>query len=58
VELIWALDLDKAPRSDGFTLNFWPLIEKDLLRMLNNSRVKKKLGGGINSSFLALIPKE
>jgi len=26
--------------------------------MLNNSRVKNKLGGGTNSSFLALISKE
>lgn len=58
----WLLDLEKAPRRDGFSISFfylfWLMIKNDLLRMLNHTRIKKKSGDGTNSSFLTLIPKE
>lgn len=53
---------DKAPGPDGFTARFltscWPLIHSDLFRLVKKSQSCFKLGGGTNSSFLALIPKE
>lgn len=59
---IWSLDSDKAPSPDGFSINFfrlfWNLIKFDLLKILNWSKNKNKIGGGTNSSFLSLIPKD
>jgi hypothetical protein len=56
------MEPDKAPGLDGFTIRFynscWPIIKKDLLRMVKKSQNCTKLGGSTNSSFLALIPKE
>ena len=53
---------DKAPGPDGFTAWFliscWTIIHKDLLKMVKKSQSCNKIGGGTNSSFLALIPKE
>ena len=53
---------DKALGPYGFTARFlvscWHLIHSDLLRMVKKSQSCFKLGGGTNSSFLALIPKE
>ena len=53
---------DKAPGQDGFTARFltsyWHLIHSDLFRLVKKSQSCFKLGGGTNSSFLALIPKE
>eukprot|EP00253_Pinus_taeda_P004750 PITA_04750 len=59
---IWTLQPDKSPGPDGFLINFyrdhWPLIRKDLLKMLRGIQRKGKMGGFTNSTFLALIPKE
>jgi len=59
---IWHLEPEKALGLDGFSISFynlfWNVIKKDLIKMLNYTRVNKKLGGCTNSSFLALIPKE
>jgi hypothetical protein len=56
------MDPDKAPGLVGFTARFynscWPIIKKDLLRMVKKSQNCTKLGRSTNSSFLALIPKE
>jgi hypothetical protein len=53
---------DKAPGPDGFTARFyqhsWDTIKSDLTKMVRKSQLSSKLGGGTNSSFLALIPKE
>jgi ribonuclease HI/exonuclease III len=53
---------DKAPGPDGFTARFyqhcWEIIKSDLTKMIKKSQVSHKLGGGTNSAFLALIPKE
>ena len=53
---------DKAPGPDGFTASFfqhcWEIIKSDLTKMIKKSQASNKLGGGTNSTFLALIPKE
>jgi hypothetical protein len=53
---------DKALGPDGFTTRFliscWTMIHRDLLKMVKKSQSCNKIGGGTNSSFLALIPKE
>jgi len=59
---LWSMDPDKAPGLDGFSAHFyricWGIIKKDLLRLVRNFQRKEKLGGGINSTFLFLSPKE
>jgi hypothetical protein len=59
---IWQLHPDKAPRYDGLSISFyrdtWDIIRKDLVKILRGVQSKFKIGGGINSTFLALIPKE
>eukprot|EP00253_Pinus_taeda_P031873 PITA_31873 len=56
------MDLDKAPGPDDFSTRFlqacWPIIEKDLLKMVQKSQNIQKIGGSTNSAFLTLIPKE
>jgi len=56
------MESDKAPGPDGFTIHFykvcWKIIKTDLLKMIHGFFSKAKVGGGINSTFLALIPKE
>jgi len=57
-----SMEPDKAPGPDGFPVRFylscWAIIKNDLLRMVRKSQSCAKIGGGINSAFLALIPKE
>ena len=64
-EIKKALDLmevDKASGLDGFTTRFfkscWTTIKDDLLKMVRKSQRCIKIGGGTNSTLLALIPKE
>ena len=56
------MDSDKAPWPDGFSIHFYkfcsPIIKYDLFHMVSTSRKKKKVGGGTNSTFISLIPKE
>jgi len=60
--IVWSMDPDKAPGPDGFTIHFyricWEIIKIDLFRMIRGVLRKEKVGGGIKSTFLALIPKE
>ena len=62
VEVIWAMEPDKALGLDGFSIHFyrlcWNIIKYDLLRMISAFLKKSKVGGNTNSTFLALIPKE
>ena len=59
---LFDMDPDKAPGPDGFSARFlqvcWPIVEKDLLKMVQKSQNAQKIGGSTNSAFLALIPKE
>jgi hypothetical protein len=61
-EALDQMNPDKAPGPDGFTARFyqssWDIIKSDLTKMIQKSQKCSKLGGGTNSSFLALIPKE
>lgn len=56
------MELDKALGPDGFTIHFykvcWDIIKTNLLKMVQGFFGKAKVGGGINSTFLALIPKD
>lgn len=56
------MEPNKAPGPDGFLIHFyricWELIKSDLLRMIHGFMRKTKVRGRINSTFLALIPKE
>jgi hypothetical protein len=60
--IVECMSPDKAPGPDGFTARFliscWPIIHRDLLKMVKKSQSCNKIGGGTNSSFLSLIPKE
>eukprot|EP00253_Pinus_taeda_P036029 PITA_36029 len=60
--IVWSMEPDKAPGPDGFSIHFyricWEIIKADLLRMVQGFMRKAKVRGGINSTFLTLIPKE
>jgi len=61
-EALDQMNPDKDPSPDGFMARFyqsyWEIIKSDLLKMILKSQRCSKIGGGMNSSFLALIPKE
>lgn len=60
--IVWSMEPNKAPGPNGFSVHFyricWEIIKSDLFRMIRGILRKAKVGGGINSTFLALIPKE
>eukprot|EP00253_Pinus_taeda_P013604 PITA_13604 len=62
INVIWAMEADKAPGPDGFTIHFfktcWHIIKADLQKMMRGFMTKAKIGGGTNSTYLALIPKD
>jgi hypothetical protein len=62
IKVIWSMGSDKAPGPDGFSIHFykvcWNIIKRDLQKMIKGFMRKAKIGGGINSTYLALIPKE
>jgi exonuclease III len=52
----------KAPGPDGFTSDFfhhcWPMIRHEVWEILEDSRASGQILKALNSTFLALIPKE
>jgi exonuclease III len=62
IKVIWSMESNKAPGPDGFSILFyktcWDIIKADLLKMAQGFMKKAKIGGGTNSTYLALIPKE
>lgn len=52
---------DKAPRPDGFSMGamkkIWWLVKHELLECLTSFQNYGKLPGGMNSSFICLVPK-
>jgi len=52
---------DKSPRPDGWTVEFFTfffdLVGIDLLKIVEESRMKGQIASGLNSTFIALIPK-
>jgi hypothetical protein len=53
---------ERSPGPDGWTseffIFFFDLVGDDLLQMVEDSRINGKVFGSLNSTFLALIPKE
>ena len=53
---------DKAPGSDGFTINFykayWEIVKTEVWEVVEDSRCSTSILKSLNSTFLALIPKE
>lgn len=60
-EVVWSYDENKAPGPDGFNLCFfrkcWEVVKEDLFEMMVKFFNSGKLEKSINSSFIALIPK-
>ncbi|KAH1131306.1 hypothetical protein J1N35_002684 [Gossypium stocksii] len=60
-EAVWSCDENKAPGPDGFNLCFfrkcWEVVKEDLFEMMVQFFNSSKLERSINSSFIALIPK-
>jgi hypothetical protein len=52
---------DRSPGPDGWTveffLQFFDLVGSDLLELVEDSRLRGKITGALNSTFLTLIPK-
>eukprot|EP00253_Pinus_taeda_P009477 PITA_09477 len=61
-EAVKSMPNDKSPGSDAFTINFYkacsPTIKSEIWEMLEDSRRSGTILKSINSTFLALIPKE
>ena len=59
---VWDCDNFKSPGPDGisfgFIKQFWPDMKDDFMRFLTKFHQNAKLTKGINSTFIALIPKE
>ena len=59
--VIRSCDGNKAPRPDGFNMSFfkkcWKIVRMDVLQFMREFHHNASLVGGINSSFIALIPK-
>eukprot|EP00253_Pinus_taeda_P001720 PITA_01720 len=53
---------DKAPGPDGFTINFykacWEIVKMEVWEVVEDSRCSASILKSLNSTFLALIPKE
>jgi hypothetical protein len=60
-DILSKFKVDKSPGSDGWTveffLHFFDLFEGDILNMVEESRLKGNISGGLNSTFIALVPK-
>jgi hypothetical protein len=61
-EALDQMNPDKALGPDRFTAIFyqnnWDIIKSDLTKLIRKPQTCTKIGGGTNSYFLALIPKE
>ncbi|GJZ83158.1 hypothetical protein Tco_0648331 [Tanacetum coccineum] len=58
---VWDCGMDKSPGPDGFTFGFyqryWRLLEKDAIEAVSYFFQHGSFPKGVNSSFIALIPK-
>eukprot|EP00253_Pinus_taeda_P035129 PITA_35129 len=61
-EAVKSMPNDKAPGPDGFIINFykacWPTIKTKVWEVVEDSRRSCSILKSLNSTFLALIPKE
>jgi len=62
LEVVKAMNHDKAPDPDGFTLAFlqdcWDVIKSDLMGVFQDFYTHIKFVKSINATFIALIPKK
>jgi hypothetical protein len=60
--ILYTFKKAKSPRPNGWTvefyLGFYDLLEVELLRVIEESRLYRKVLGALNSTFIALIPKK
>eukprot|EP00253_Pinus_taeda_P027077 PITA_27077 len=60
-EVVKAMKKGTAPRPDGFTVFFyqagWHFMGKEILDLVEESRINQKVWPALNSTFFALIPK-
>jgi hypothetical protein len=60
-QAVWDCDSFKSPGPDGvnmgFVKDFWPELRDDFMRFISDFHRNGKLSKGINSTFIALIPK-
>jgi len=60
-QVVWDCDSYKSPGPDGvsfgFVKEFWSLLKDDLLQFMVEFHRNGKLSKGLNSTFIALIPK-
>ena len=58
---VWDCDSFKCPGPDGISFGFikknWDILRDDLMRFLHEFHRNGRLAKGINSTFIALIPK-
>ncbi|MCI32106.1 cysteine-rich receptor-like protein kinase, partial [Trifolium medium] len=58
---VWDCDSFKSPGPDeinfGFIKDFWPELQEDVMRFISEFHRNGKLTRGLNSTFIALIPK-
>jgi hypothetical protein len=61
LEVLKGFSKDKSPGPDGWTveffLHFYELVGKDLLDVVEETRLRGEVIRSINSTFIALIPK-
>lgn len=59
---LFLIHLDKSPGPDGYTIEFYkaalPIIGKDFIVTVQSFFLKKFIPKGVNTTILALIPKE
>eukprot|EP00253_Pinus_taeda_P036265 PITA_36265 len=62
INVIYSMDVDKAPGPDGFTIHFykscWHIIKVDLHKMISGFMKTAKIGRRTKSTYLDLIPKD
>eukprot|EP00253_Pinus_taeda_P004365 PITA_04365 len=60
-EVVKAMKKGTAPGPDGFTVDFyqagWHFLGKEILDLVEQSRINQKVWPALNSTFFALIPK-
>ena len=60
-EVVFQMREGTTPVPDGFTVNFfhrfWDLIKMEVLRIMEDSRLTKRLLPAFNATFITLIPK-
>jgi hypothetical protein len=60
-EVVWDCDIYKSPRPDeinfGFYEDFWEDLQCDVMRFISEFHRNGKLTKGLNSTFIALVPK-